>query len=120
MFAVVGISGKQYKVALGDEVVVDHINADVGATMEYPSMLVADGTSVTLGKDATTVMVKTTVLSHGQGEKMHVRRFTAKSRHRRHIGFRPMTTTLKIEAIGTHKATPAKPQSAKTEKASEA
>jgi large subunit ribosomal protein L21 len=100
MFAVIELGGKQYKIMPGDTVVVDRLTQKEGEKFEVVPMLVADGAKVLLGNEAKTTLVKATVLAHTQGEKMHVRRFTAKSRHRRHIGFRPQQTQIQITAIG--------------------
>lgn len=104
MFAIVKIGGNQYKVSVGDTLVVDRLGQEVGQLVPFEALLVADGTDVKLGKEAKAIIVSTKIVSHGQGEKIHIRRFRAKSRHRRHIGFRHQLTTLTIESIETTKA----------------
>ena len=108
MFAVVKISGHQYRVAVGDTIVVGKLKGNVGEKVSMPALLTADGSDVKLGKDAAQVNVQATIMAHEKGEKIHIRRFRAKSRHRRHIGFRAQLTTLQIDTIGNVKkeATP--------------
>ena len=115
MYAVIKLGGHQYRVASGDKVVVDRLSGAVGDTTTVPALLVAEGKEVTLGTVASQTPVTVKIVSHGQGEKVHVRRFRAKSRTRRHTGFRSQLTEITVEAIGTLKATAVKkaPKAAK-------
>ncbi|MBI3577708.1 50S ribosomal protein L21 [Candidatus Gottesmanbacteria bacterium] len=101
MFAVVEISGKQYKVSQGDTVVVAKVAGAVGDMLTFDSVkLVSDEKSTKLGKPTVKgAKVTAKVVSQGKGEKLDVRRFKAKVRERRHIGFRPQVTTLEIVTI---------------------
>jgi len=113
MYAVIKLGGHQYRVAPGDRVVVDRLSGKVGEIVTVPALLVADNSDVKIGTPASQTPVTVKIVSHGQGEKVHVRRFRAKSRTRRHTGFRSQLTEITVEAIGTLKAqalkkTPAK------------
>ncbi len=105
MFAVIKVGGNQYRVNPGETVVVDRLSGEIGSTVSYPALLIADGDQVHLGAEAGKTAITAKILSHEKGEKIHIRRFRSKSRHRRHIGFRALTTTLAIESIGTSKVT---------------
>lgn len=104
MYAIVKIGGSQYKVAQGQKLTVSRLRGDVGGDIAFPALLVADGTDVTVGNEAGKVEVGAKILSHDKGDKIHVRRYRHKSRHRRHVGVRLLTSTITIEAIGAQKA----------------
>src|SRR3989344_4850421 len=108
MYAIVKIGGNQYRVSPGEKVTVDRLTGNVGDTLTFPTLLVVDDAKqVKVGKETTGISVTATIATHEKGDKIDVRRFRHKVRHRRHIGFRPALTTLTIEAIGDKKA-PAK------------
>jgi large subunit ribosomal protein L21 len=102
MFAVVQISGKQYKVKKGDIVTVDKVEGDVGTTLTLPDVfLVSDAGKTKVGSPKVAgVVVTAKVVVQEKGEKVEVRRFKSKVRYRKHVGFRPMQTKLEITAIG--------------------
>ena len=95
-YAVVRISGHQYKVSEGDEVLVDKQTDKI----EPEVLLFVDGEKVTVGepvlKDA---KVKIKVLGDEKGEKLSVFKYKSKSRSRRKVGFRHSFTKLLIEKI---------------------
>ncbi len=97
-YAVIRIQGKQYKVSEGDEILVGKMS-DLKAEAEV--LLFSDGESVKVGKPTLSdVKVKVKVLTElEKGEKVDVYKFKAKSRYRKHIGFRPQYTKLLIEKI---------------------
>ncbi|HCM37712.1 MAG: 50S ribosomal protein L21 [Candidatus Gottesmanbacteria bacterium GW2011_GWB1_43_11] len=108
MYAVVKIGGNQYKVTPKDTLQVDHLAGNVGDTVKFPALLVADGDRVEVGKEAFTTEVVMKILSHLRGEKIDVHRFRAKSRTRRHVGFRASLTNLEVQSIGQPQAKPKK------------
>jgi large subunit ribosomal protein L21 len=99
MFAIVEIGGKQYRVEEGLEVVVDRLGAAEGTTVEFPSLLVADGSEVRLaggGKEAT---VTARVVEHFRGPKITISRFKPKRGWRKKTGFRSGLTRLEVQKI---------------------
>ncbi len=102
MYSVIYIKGHQYKVEPGQSIVVDKLDSQVDQIVSYPSLLFVDGQTVKVGKEAASLLVRARVIRHFKGDKIDVRRFRAKSRYRRHIGFRPYFTELKIEEIGVN------------------
>src|SRR3990167_4752872 len=98
-YAVVRIGGKQYKVFEGEEILVDKL-ADV-QKIEPEVLLFTDDGKVRVGKPVLKdVKVKVKVLAEiEKGEKIEIYKFKAKSRYRRHAGFRPQYTKLLIEKI---------------------
>jgi large subunit ribosomal protein L21 len=102
MFATVIIAGKQYMVAPGDTIIVDHVDGEVGEAKVFDSVLLySDGTKTLVGTP-TVAKIKVTakITSQEKGEKLHVRRYKQKVRYRKSVGFRAHETTLLIEKIG--------------------
>lgn len=102
MFAVVVISGKQYRVAVGDVVDVARIEGEAGDAVVFDRVLLtSDKEKTTIGtptvKGAT---VKAKIVSQGKGDKIEVRRYKSKVRYRKATGFRPQHTKLEIVAVG--------------------
>jgi large subunit ribosomal protein L21 len=102
MFAVVTIGGKQYNVAKGDVVMVDKLDGNVGDTIKLDQVLLTSDNGVTsVGTPVVTgASVKAKIVAQEKGEKIQVRRYKSKVRHRRQIGFRPLLTRLEIVSIG--------------------
>ncbi len=64
------------------------------------TLLIVDGDKVEIGEPSLGNRVKVEVVGQEKGEKVHIRRYRAKSRYRRHVGFRPSLTRFKVVAIG--------------------
>ena len=96
-YAVIKIKGHQYKVASGDSILVDKLGED---KPEAEVLLVVDGDTVKVGNPTVKgASVGLKVVEEVKGEKVHVRKFKAKSRYRKHIGFRPKYTELLVGKI---------------------
>jgi large subunit ribosomal protein L21 len=102
MFATVEITGKQYMVAPGDTIIVDHLDGNVGDTQVFDTVLLYnDGSKTTIGTPTVKgKKVTTKIVSQEKGEKLHVRRYKQKVRYRKTTGFRAHETTLIVEKIG--------------------
>jgi large subunit ribosomal protein L21 len=98
-YAVVRINGKQYKVEEGKEILVDKVADPKKLAAEV--LLVADGGKVSVGKPLVKgAEVKFKVIAElEKGKKVDIYKFKAKSRYRKHIGFRPQYTRLLVEKI---------------------
>lgn len=98
-YAVVRIAGKQYKAEEGKEILVDKLS-DVKKVVSE-TLLFVDGDKVEVGKPTLKTEVKFKVVSgEEKGEKLDIYKFKAKSRYKRHTGFRPQYTKLLVEKIG--------------------
>lgn len=98
-YAVIRVGGKQYKVAEGDEILVDKLSdpKEVGAEV----LLISDDGKVSVGKPVLKNEVKLKVVSElEKGEKIEIYKFKAKSRYKRHTGFRAQYSKLLVEKIG--------------------
>ncbi len=107
-YAVVRIGGKQYIAQEGKELLVDKQSL----ASQGPGKIVdlAKEPEVLLVKNAKEVKVGTPVLTDAKvkvkvvtelekGEKIEIYKFKAKSRYRKHTGFRPQHTRLLVEKI---------------------
>jgi large subunit ribosomal protein L21 len=108
-YAVVRIGGKQYKVKEGQEILVDKLNLasrGIGKLVDPKKpacevLLASDGNKVLVGKPVLkNVEVKLKVVTElEKGEKVEIYKFKAKSRYKRHTGFRAQYTRLLVEKI---------------------
>ncbi len=103
MYAIVKISGKQYKVSEGDVLSVDKLPNNVGEKIDLADvLLVAEGDKVKVGQPLVPgAKVSAKVLEQYKGDKIRVARFKAKARYRKVMGFRALLTKLQIEKIAT-------------------
>lgn len=102
MIAVVEIGGKQYTVEVGTTFIVDRQQAEVGGTLEFAPLLVADaeGKKVQIGTPKLEgSKVTCSVDAQIKGEKVRVFKIKSKKRYVRTQGFRPMQTQLTVTAI---------------------
>ena len=100
MYAIVKAGGRQEKVAVGDTVTVDRIDAKVGASVSFPALLLVDGTTLTTDAAALAgVKVTGEVLSEEKGPKIDILRYKNKTGYWRRQGFRAQLTRVKITAI---------------------
>lgn len=96
-YSVIKYQGHQYKVVEGQELLIDKLLDK----SEPEVLLFVDKGKTKIGKPVLKdVKVKVKVLSElEKGEKIDIYKFKAKSRYRRHTGFRPQYTKLLIEKI---------------------
>ena len=102
MYAIVEISGKQYKVQEGDIVFVDRLEElEEGKSVTFDKVLfVSDGQKVSIGEDTVKgAKVKATVIGHGKSKKVLVFKYKAKKNERKMKGHRQPYTKLQIEKI---------------------
>ena len=100
--AVVVSGGKQYRVALGDRILVDRIAAEPGSSVKLGRVLLfSDGSEVKVGNPVVDgVEVDAKVLAHRRGPRIESIRYKSKKRVRVHRGGRSDLTALEIIAVG--------------------
>lgn len=99
-YVVIESGGKQYRVKAGDIIDVDRIESSNGSTSFEKILLHVNDVDVKIGNPYVAgAIVEGKILEQIRGKKIRVARFTAKSRHRRVIGFRPSLTRVQIEKI---------------------
>jgi large subunit ribosomal protein L21 len=104
VYAIVKAGGRQEKVAVGDVLLVDRLNAATGASVSFPALLVVDGGKVTTDSDALAkVKVTAEVLEEVKGPKVTILRYKSKTGYRRRQGFRAKQTRVKVTGISAGK-----------------
>jgi large subunit ribosomal protein L21 len=100
VYAIVKAGGRQEKVAVGDTVFVDRIDAKVGASVNFPAVLIVEGASITTDAKALAgVKVTGEIIEEVKGPKIDILRYKNKTGYRRRQGFRSQLTRVKITAI---------------------
>ena len=92
MFAVVKSGGKQYRVAEGQELVVDRVKGEVGDSVDLPVGFSVDDEGFDLGERKARVEI----LEHLRGEKIHVYKYKPKKDYRKKTGHRQEMTRIKV------------------------
>ena len=101
MYAVVKTGGKQYRVAVGDKLKVESLDAQEGDKVTLDQVLmIGDGDSVEVGTPTLDKTVEATVLSNGRGKKLRIVKFRRRQNSRTRTGHRQNFTELEITAIG--------------------
>jgi large subunit ribosomal protein L21 len=101
MQAIIKTGGKQYKVAAGETIYVEKLNADVGTTYTFDNVLcLIDGDETTFGKPLVAgASVTGTVAGDGKAKKVIVFKYKAKKGFRKKKGHRQPFTKVTIDAI---------------------
>jgi large subunit ribosomal protein L21 len=100
MYAVIAHSGKQYRVQESEEIVIDRLAAEVGATLDVTDVLLIGGDAVKVGTpNVDGAKVTLEVLSHDLGAKRSTFKYRRTRRSRVGRGFRPSTTTVRVQSI---------------------
>ncbi len=101
MYAVFVSGGKQHRVAEGDVVRLELLEADAGQTIEFDQvLLVSNGEDVKIGAPVVEGgKVKAEVVTHGRGEKIRIVKFRRRKHFRKQAGHRQYFTEVKITGI---------------------
>jgi len=101
MYAVIKTGGKQYKVAEGDVLKVEKINAEVDSTVELNDVLmIAGDAGMTVGSPIISgASVSAKVLSQGKGPKVINFKYKPKKATSRKKGHRQLFTEIEITSI---------------------
>jgi large subunit ribosomal protein L21 len=101
MFAIVKTGGKQYRVAPGDQIVVERLQGDVGAEISLDYVLaIGDGESGAIGRPTLAdAWVRARIVQQPRGTKIIVFKKKRRKNYRRKHGHRQELTVLRIEEI---------------------
>ncbi|MGH1421552.1 MAG: 50S ribosomal protein L21 [Hyphomonas sp.] len=115
MFAVIKTGGKQYKVAEGDSIAVEKLDAEAGKTVTFDDVLMlGEGGSVTVGAPLVAgASVSAEIEEQTRGPKILIRKKRQRQTYRRTIGHRQDLTVVKITGISADGKKPAKKAAAK-------
>lgn len=111
MYAVVKSGGKQQKVEVGETISVELLDAEAGAAVTLPALLINDGDKIIIGEDAANATVTAEVLGHGKADKIVVFKFKKRKGYKKTQGHRQNLTLIKVTDIalaGAKKAAKAK------------
>ena len=102
MFAVFQSGGKQHRVAEGDVVKLELLDAEPGQEVVFDKVLmVANGDDVNVGAPYVDGgQVKGEVLRNDRGDKIRILKFKRRKDYMRRQGHRQWFTEVKITAIG--------------------
>ena len=114
MYAIIVTGGKQYKVEVGSEIMVEKLDEQIGANVNFNVLMMADGENVQIGTPVVKgVSAKAEVLEHGnhrrergeahehgKGKKVVVFKYKPKKDYRKKQGHRQPYTKVKILSIG--------------------
>lgn len=100
VYAIVRAGGRQEKVAVGDVLTVDRVQAGTGETVNLAPVLLVDGETVTsAAADLAKVSVTAEVIEDLRGEKIVIQKFKNKTGYKRRQGHRQELTRLKVTGI---------------------
>ncbi len=101
MYAIIKTGGKQYRVAEGDEVFVEKLEAAEGDSVVFDQVLtVVNDDDVKVGKPLVEgAKVTGKVEAQGKARKIRIFKYKAKSNYRRRQGHRQPFTKVVIEKI---------------------
>ena len=101
MYAIIESCGKQYKVAEGDVVFFEKLDAEEGKKVTFDKVvLVSEDGKVQVGNPyVKSVKVEGKVVSHGKAKKILVFKMKAKKNYRRMQGHRQPYTKVEITSI---------------------
>ncbi|RCU49939.1 MULTISPECIES: 50S ribosomal protein L21 [Corallincola] len=101
MYAVFQSGGKQHRVAEGQTVRLEKLDAETGATIEFDKVLmVANGEDIKVGApyvDGSKITAE--IVTHGRGAKVKIVKFRRRKHSRKQMGHRQWFTEVKITGI---------------------
>ena len=98
MYAIVRSGSKQQKVAVGDVIEIDRMDAAVGDSVTLPVVMVVDGEQVTAtGLDKASVTVEVTGAT--KGPKIIIQKFKNKTGYKKRQGHRQKYTQVTVTDI---------------------
>jgi len=101
MYAVIQTGGKQYRVKSGEQVKVESLAAEVGATVSFDRVLMlGEGDGVKVGAPfVSAAAVKATVVAQGRGEKIRIFKLRRRKHYAKTQGHRQGFTEVRIDEI---------------------
>jgi large subunit ribosomal protein L21 len=114
-YAIISVSGKQYRVSEGERLLVDRLSEEAGKSFTPDVLLVGGDGDADLSPKGVTVTAR--VVEHVLGKKIRIGKYKAKKGYRRHGGHRSHLSRIEIESIGKRAARAAKPKAAEPQDA---
>ena len=101
MYAVIQTGGKQYRVKSGEQLKVESLAAEVGATVSFDRVLMlGEGEGVKVGAPFVSgAAVKATVVAQGRGDKVRIFKLRRRKHYQKSQGHRQNYTEVRIDDI---------------------
>lgn len=100
VYAIVKAGGRQEKVSVGDIVVVNKVEGEVGSTVEFTPIMLVDGETVTTGaEELGKVKVTAEIQGAAKGPKIIIQKYKNKTGYKKRQGHRQSLTRLKVTGI---------------------
>jgi large subunit ribosomal protein L21 len=104
MYAIVKTGGKQYKVAEGDVIEIEKLDAAPGASVALSAILLVNDGAVTTDADALSkVNVTAEVVAQTKGPKIRIHKYKNKTGYHKRQGHRQKLTQVRVTAIAAGK-----------------
>lgn len=102
-YAILEVNGTQFQAKEGETLILNSFLGEKDKSIKFDHILLfSDGQKTFIGNPyVENIIVEGKIIKTGKGEKVHVHKFKAKVRYRRHIGFRPIRTEILIGKIKT-------------------
>ncbi|NQY41773.1 MAG: 50S ribosomal protein L21 [Legionellales bacterium] len=100
-YAIINNGGKQYRVVIGQKVKLELMDADVGETIKFDSVLaIGSGSTITLGEPTIdSAVVEAEVIGHGRHDKINIIKFKRRKHYMKRAGHRQNFTEVKVTNI---------------------
>ena len=99
MYAIVENGSKQYKAEVGSIIKFEKLNGEVGTTVEFDVLLIADENGVKVADEAKAYKAVGEITEQGKFKKVVVYKYKAKKNERKKQGHRQPFTAVKINEI---------------------
>ena len=101
MYAIIRSGGKQYKVQSGEQLRIEQLPAEVGASVSFGEvLLVGSGEGVKVGAPLVSgAKVNATVVAQGRGDKVKIFKLRRRKHYQRTQGHRQSYTEVRIDDI---------------------
>ena len=101
MYAIIETGGKQYKVAAGDVVFIEKLDAEAESEVVFDKVIAIGGDDgIKVGAPYVKgAAVSAKVLKNGKGKKIYVMTYKPKKNEKRKLGHRQPYTKVEIAAI---------------------
>lgn len=102
MFAVITTGSKQYRVAAGQSIKIEAIEAEPGSVITFDEVLaVGEGADLRIGTPHVSgAAVRATVIGHGKHPKVTIFKMRRRKHFQKHGGHRQAFTEVRIDTIG--------------------
>jgi len=100
MYAIIATGGKQYKVAEGDTVCVEKLDAEAGSKYTFDQVLAVSSDGLKIGNPTVEgATVEASVVGNGKARKVIVYKYKRKTGYHKKNGHRQQYTKLTIDKI---------------------